>query len=279
MKPKENITGKRFGKLTVIECLGYVKNKKIFWKCKCDCGNETITTHYNLKNGHTMSCGCLRKGKEFSKYKHGLYRHKLYNVYHSMKQRCLNAKDYRYKDYGGRNITICDEWLDEDGFVNFSNWAFENGYADGLSIDRIDNNGNYCPDNCRWTDNTVQLNNTRHNKWVTYNGESHTYAEWERILNNGVKQTDISVRINKLGWSVEKALLTPIQAKEKPELYDWDETIIHNNEKKTAKEWCAKVGLSRDNYRSRIKLGWTKEKAATTPKIQTNDKAKELINR
>lgn len=279
MKSLKDLTGQKFGRLTVEEYLGYIKSKKPYWKCKCDCGNYTIVDTYHLINGDTTSCGCLRKGKDFSKYKHGLYKHKLYHIYHSMKQRCCNPQCSQYEGYGKRGVTICDEWLGDNGFINFYTWSIENGYEDGLSIDRIDNDGIYSPDNCRWADNTVQLNNTRHNRWVTYNGESHTYAEWERILNNGVKQTDISVRINKLGWSVEKAFFTPIQAKEKPELYDWHETIVHNNEKKTAKEWCAKVGLSRDNYRSRIKLGWTKEKAATTPKSQTNNKAKELINR
>lgn len=275
MKPPVDLTGQKFGHLTVIEYVGY-ENKKPKWKCLCGCGKYVEVYSYNLLKGSATSCGCFRRGRGFGKYKHGLYKDRIYFIYHSMKQRCLNKKCNQYKNYGARGITICSEWLGENGFVNFSNWAFENGYADDLSIDRIDNNGNYCPKNCRWTNMLTQANNTRHNRTVTYNGETHTYAEWERILNNGVSQVEISARINELHWDVEKALFTPIRANRNTELYHWDKTIRHNGKQKSISDWCKHTGLTRDNYRSRIRLGWTEEAAATTPKIS---KAKELLNR
>ena len=259
MKPPVDLTGQKFGNLTAIEYIGY-EHRKPKWKCLCDCGNYTEVYSYNLINGRTTSCGCLKAGSGFVKYKHGLYRDRIYSIYHAMKQRCFNKNCNQYKNYGARGITICDEWLGENGFVNFSNWAFENGYADDLSIDRIDNNGNYCPDNCRWTDAITQANNTRRNREITYNEETHTYAEWERILDNGVSQTDISARINELHWDAEKALLTPIRTNSNAELYHWDKPIQHNGEIKTISDWCRHSGLTRDNYRSRIRLGWTEER-------------------
>lgn len=286
MRRCADITGKKFGKLTVIEYIGKQENGKYYWKCKCDCGNETRAINSDLVNGHIKSCGCLKRdksirprGRDNKRYKHGIYDKKLYYVYHSMKQRCYNPKYPRYVDYGGRGIIICDEWLGEDGVVNFYNWSMENGYKDGLSIDRIDNDGNYEPSNCRWTDDITQLNNTRYNRTVTFNGETHTYAEWERILNNGVTQSEMSVRIRVLHWDTEKALLTPIQHSERPDLYDWNEEICYNGETKTISEWCKATGISKDNYRSRIKLGWNKERAATTPKKMYMKKYKELVNR
>lgn len=264
MKPPVDLTGQKFGHLTVIEYVGY-ENKKPKWKCLCECGKYVEVYSYNLLKGSATSCGCFRRGRGFGKYKHGLYKDRIYFIYHSMKQRCLNKKCNQYKNYGARGITICSEWLGENGFVNFSNWAFENGYADDLSIDRIDNNGNYCPKNCRWTNMLTQANNTRHNRTVTYNGETHTYAEWEEILDNGVTQTDMSHRI-KRGWNIERALLTPKKHLKKAKKYYWDKKIVHNGEAKSILEWCKESGINRHIYRHRVNSGWCEEDAATLPK-------------
>jgi hypothetical protein len=124
-----------------------------------------------------------------------------------MKQRCLNENNIQYIDYGERGITICEEWKND--FELFYNWSISNGYEEGLSIDRINNDKGYYPDNCRWTNELVQANNTRSNHYLTFGSETKTIAEWGRELNLPAKI--ISDRITKQGWSIEKALTTPIQ--------------------------------------------------------------------
>jgi len=156
-----DLTGHKYNKLTVIKLHhktqkytidGKKKGHQYFWLCKCDCGNETIIPTSNLRKGLIKSCGCL-------KYTHHLSNTRLYRIYIGMKTRCYNSKSLSYKDYGGRGITICQEWLDD--FMNFYNWAKDNGYSDNLSIDRINVNGNYEPSNCRWATQEEQSNNTR----------------------------------------------------------------------------------------------------------------------
>lgn len=172
-----DLTGKKFGNLTVIRHLNYSESGHTsLWECKCDCGNITIVRGTNLKSGHTISCGC-KKGKTI----HNKWGTRLYNIYHNMKQRCNNAKNIWYKNYGARGITVCQEW--QDDFMNFYNWAINNGYKDNLTLDRINVNGNYEPDNCRWADKITQQNNMRTNRYITYNEETHTVAEWARLLN------------------------------------------------------------------------------------------------
>ena len=122
-----------------------------------------------------------------------------------MKNRCNNQNCERYEDYGGRGIQVCDEWKDD--FKSFYDWAMNNGYEEHLTIDRINNNGNYEPGNCRWVTNIVQANNSRHNHCVTYKGETHSLSEWSRILNLPFHL--LSNRINSYGWSVERAFETP----------------------------------------------------------------------
>lgn len=124
-----------------------------------------------------------------------------------MKSRCYNKNDKRYKDYGGRGIIVCDEWLDkENGFMNFYQWAMASGYKDNLTIDRIDNNGNYKPNNCRWATDKEQSRNRRSNHLIKYKNETHCIAEWAEKLN--IKQTVLIQRIYTYKWSIEKALTT-----------------------------------------------------------------------
>lgn len=131
--------------------------------------------------------------------KHGQYKAKIYHIYYNMKARCYNKNTPKYKDWGARGIVICDEWKHD--FEAFYNWAMDNGYRDDLSLDRIDVNGNYEPDNCRWVTMKQQARNTRRNKCYTINGKTHCLSEWCEIL--GLNHDTIRMRLHR-GWSIEK---------------------------------------------------------------------------
>mgnify|MGYP000935003826 CR=1 FL=1 len=186
MTALKDLTGKRFGRLVVKEKLPSRKlpsgKTQVVWLCKCDCGKKHIVSGENLKSGGVKSCGCYAKEISSKVHKkHGLSQTKLFNVWHGIKKRCLTKSDKHYKDYGGRGITICDEW--KNNFIIFYNWSMKNGYKDGLTIDRINNNGNYEPSNCRWTTLRVQANNRRSNVLVTYKGETLTLTQMARKYN------------------------------------------------------------------------------------------------
>ena len=199
-----DLTGQKFGRLTVIKRAENVK-KKTMWRCVCECGNEKIVEARSLKIGETRSCGCLHRDTiKITSATHGLSNTPLYRVYRHIKSRCYNKNDKSYKDYGGRGIGICEEWLED--FAKFYQWSLENGYQKGLEIDRIDNDKDYSPDNCRWTNRTVQANNRRTNRHLTCRGKTLTVAEWSRI--SGVSQSLIWTRVYKLGWSVEDAIFS-----------------------------------------------------------------------
>lgn len=162
-----DLTGKRFGRLKVIEKIGYDKNYRVLWRCKCECGNETITRSENLNSGNTKSCGCLQRDETISaSTTHGGYYERLYNVWRAMKSRCNNPNSNRYQYYGARGITVCDEWA--NSYATFREWALANGYDENAprgvcTIDRIDVDGNYEPSNCRWVDNRTNARNKQ--KW------------------------------------------------------------------------------------------------------------------
>ena len=199
-----DMKGLRFGRLTVID---RVENKRgqARWLCKCDCGNEIITLGYSLRRGDTTSCGCyhaeiLARGNRV----HGLSNNRIYAIWSTMKARCSNPNNEKYHRYGERGIKVCDEW---QTFEPFYEWAMANGYSEGLSIDRIDNNGNYEPSNCRWATPEEQANNTSKNKIIAFNGETKTISEWAKTI--GVTRETLWKRIFLRNWSIEKALTTP----------------------------------------------------------------------
>lgn len=203
-----DITGHKFGMLTAIERVSKYKPQGNYWLCKCDCGNMSVVRKYDLVHLKNKSCGCyIKKRAKELHTTHNKTNTILYPIWSSMKQRCFNSNSKAYCNYGGRGITICDEWLGENGFSNFENWAYQNGYEKGLSIDRIDNNGNYEPNNCRWSTREEQQNNRRGVHKFSYNGETHSPAEWSRIT--GISDTTIKNRVLKQGMSVEQALTKP----------------------------------------------------------------------
>lgn len=220
-RKQEDLTGKVFNKLTVIK---HLENGK--WLCKCDCGNEVIVKSGNLKNGHTKSCGCLRKQKMSNlgkltgkinskiagfnnrKYKDLPYDNtfiKLYRRWNQILNRCNNKNSSYYKN----GIKVCNEWKND--FRNFYHWAINNGFDSTLkwqdcTIDRINNKSGYNPNNCRWVNLFVQARNKNNNHLIVYNNEKHCLSEWAKILNcsNGM----IKGRLKK-GWSFEQIVSTP----------------------------------------------------------------------
>lgn len=179
--PDQNMIGMRFGNLTIIKLEKREKGNS-YWLCKCDCGNNKIVLGRSLFHGNTRSCGCLQKetaSEIFSTHK--MSNKRIYHTWENMISRCYYTKDMSYRAYGGRGITVCDEW--KSSFETFYNWAVSHGYSDTLTIDRINVNGNYEPNNCRWVDMISQANNRRTNRYFMINGENLTISQIARKFN------------------------------------------------------------------------------------------------
>ena len=203
----KDLTGQTFGRLTVLELKLLPKRSK--WLCKCVCGNSCLVIPYLLKNGRTSSCGCLRNELTTKRLKtHGYRHHPLYNVWSKIKCRCLNPQDKAYKNYGGRGITICDEWKDDP--ESFIKWALVNGWAKGLEIDREKNNLGYSPDNCRFVTRKINCRNRRSNIQIVVNGQTYKSHEFYKISNNS--KNVILGRLRR-GWTTEAAISVPVITK------------------------------------------------------------------
>lgn len=192
----KDLTGERFGFIRVVS-RAPSRNGVTYWNCICDCGRETTVARPSLIQGRTRSCGCyLRKMSAeriiINRRTHGLSKSRLYNIWLSMRARCRDPHNKRFNRYGGRGISVCEEW---SSFETFRDWAYSNGYADGLSIERIDVNGNYDPSNCSWIPMRDQPKNTASNRRITINGETRILNDWARIA--GVCSQTITNRIKK----------------------------------------------------------------------------------
>lgn len=204
MKPIRDLTGMRFGRLTAIK-FSHRHKRETIWECKCDCGNTHFASSSHLLRGHTKSCGCFRKEElKRIKTRHGETNTRLHRIWDGMIRRCRGTSDKKNNAiYHDRGITVCKEW---EVYENFRDWSLANGYDDGLTIDRIDTCGNYCPENCRWVTMKVQQNNKRNNHYIEFEGKRQTIGEWATEKN--IPYDTLYNRIY-IGWTMEKALSVP----------------------------------------------------------------------
>ena len=205
----ESLIGTKFNSLTILGIESHNKTGHYKLLCKCDCGNQKSIRSDKVINGITKTCGC--KGIGCNAYtQKGISRKysNLYSCWNIMRHRCYDVNNEKYANYGARGITVCEEW--RYSFEPFFNWAMANGYQKGLTIDRIDVNGNYEPSNCRWTTYIVQARNKTNNKMITYKGETKCLSQWCEELE--IPYHTIRARI-RLGWTPEKSFETPIKSK------------------------------------------------------------------
>lgn len=206
-----DITGEKYGRLTAVYRAENSKKGRTRWSCLCDCGNAKIVESHKLVSGHTSSCGCLwTESRQINGCKnngdkhriHGMSRHPLDAVYDEMKSRCTKPSNKNYKNYGGRGITVCNEWLINPQM--FFKWALSSGYEKGLSLDRKDNENGYFPENCRFTTRVIQANNTRKTINITIGQETKPLYLWAR--EREIKPHTVYCRIKKYGWTEQEAL-------------------------------------------------------------------------
>lgn len=200
-----DITGERFNQLFVIRRVENAKGGVTMWECLCDCGNTTLVRGSNLKNGMVKSCGCRRKENKPA-LRHNMSKTRLYREWAGMKSRCYTSSAKTYQNYGGRGIKVCSEW--EDSFETFRDWALTHGYTDELTIERIDYEKDYCPENCKWIPSNKQQGNRRICYSFEHNGKVKNLADWCVELSLPYKL--IHNRINKLGWSFDRAISEPV---------------------------------------------------------------------
>lgn len=200
-----NLVGKKYGRLLVVSKAASSKGHTR-WLCKCDCGKESVVYGTSLKNGNTTSCGCF-KSENAKKLYSGVRQNdkRLYGVWNGIKQRCRNKNNSSFHNYGGRGIKMADEWA--DNYETFYNWAIRSGYREGMQIDRIDNNGDYCESNCRFVGRDVQSNNKRNVVLYTIDGVTKSLPQWCRDYDKDYYL--IRQRVCKLGWPIKDALELP----------------------------------------------------------------------
>lgn len=205
-----DLTGKKFGKLTVLSYAFSDKHRVSHYLCECECGNKKIISGQSLSKGLTKSCGCIKKSKKSDNKLKKRDRSKwasydrIYRIWYAIKYRCYYQNSTIYKKYGAKGITMCEEWKND--FQCFKQWALENGYKENLTIDRIDNSKGYSPDNCRFVDYYVQNNNRNTVHKITINNETHSISEWARIYN--IPRSTIYHRLDR-GWDEVTSVTTP----------------------------------------------------------------------
>lgn len=209
---KNSHNGEKYGKLLIIGSENI--NKKIMQKCICECGNEKYVHYSKLKSGHTKSCGCLKN-------KYTIKNKRIFNCWWNMKQRCDSKDRNDSKYYHDKGITYCDEW---NNYESFQDWAINNGYADNLTLDRLDSNLSYCPENCRWITIEEQQRNRSFCLYFSHNGETKTLSEWAREF--GINRTTLHDRIYKFGYSFDEAIARPLRVPKNSILMEYNGEVL-----------------------------------------------------
>lgn len=274
MSVKEDLTGRVVGRLTVIErAEDFIRPNGLHrprWLCRCECGNTTVVLGQNLKNGSTLSCGCLGEERRMlAVTKHGDTagggKHRLYSILTGMKNRCYDVKHEKYANYGGRGITICDEWL--NSYENFKEWALSHGYRDDLTIDRINHDGNYEPDNCRWITHREQQHNKSTNHLLTYNGKTQDIAQWAQELD--VTPGTLITRL-RYGWLDEDVLTREIEHHVKSS----ERMLTYQGVDKSLSEWAREMNIDIRVLKARLdRYGMSPEEALSRPVAPPHRKA------
>jgi hypothetical protein len=250
MPRKIEMTGKRYGRLVVLGEHGKVHGSIITWACLCDCGNSKVIRGDKLRNGETRSCGCFARESASERFtKHGGRKTKLYGIWSGMVNRVTNPNNDRYDSYGGRGIKVCDRWMD---FGNFRN-DMGDTYRPGLTIERIDNDGNYEPGNCRWATWQEQARNKRTSHIIAREGEGIALAE--AVEGTGIKYSTVEARINAYGWSTERALTEEVRKAR---------IIEFRGYSANGSKWATLLGVSSEMLRYRFaRKGWSSERTIT----------------
>lgn len=244
-----DLTGSRFGRLVVLRRDGSIKTN-VAWRCLCDCGQESRVSGNRLRSGHTMSCGCLlAENRKRGTPTHGMSHTRLFRAWTGMKTRCTNPMARSWPHYGGRGIRLCKEW--SESFEAFRDWSLSYGYSDNLSIDRIDVDGHYTPENCRWATPEQQANN----KTVGRLPDGRRVSDVAR--QNGIKMTTVRMRVSK-GVPIDVACEAPTLVNSLPLLSDG----------RTVREAAAANGIKYGTAQARIAKGWSADRACTEPLLR-----------
>lgn len=199
---------KRYGKWTVLGCAFRRGQAKVWYVvCRCDCGRIAVVNAHSLHRDKSHKCHSCQVGEK--NLRHGDTGSRLYRVWQNMKRRCYDNKHQDWNDYGGRGIQVCDEWIND--FTAFRDWSLKNGYEKSLQIDRMENDGNYHPGNCRWSTTHDQCRNKRSNVWIEFSGKRLCLADWAKCL--GISTGTLWNRISVLKWPLERALTTPLRGR------------------------------------------------------------------
>lgn len=249
---KIDLTGQVFGRLTVIQEAGVDTRGEKLWMCKCECGNIVNVLSSNLRTGHTKSCGCRRSDKGTGNYRHGMYGTSLYKIWSNMIQRCNNPESTYYHRYGARGISVTPRWL-----------KFENFYKDmgenpkGYCLERIDNNGDYSLENCKWVSPKEQARNRETSVDITYDGRTQCVSAWEEEL--GFKHGTLWMRLYQYNWPLEKAMTEPVKSSPRIQY-----TI--NGKTQGLTQHAKDHGLGLSTVQARIARGLSVEEALTMDK-------------